>query len=82
MLGTYLALFMWMRLCKIENVDPFDKILSDIAKYYDPNEWRDYADAEIFHQASTERKHRQALRTGVKLVRFWAGVYYSTVSLL
>ena len=70
MLGSYLALFMWTRICKINGVDPFQKILSDIAEFYDPNEWRDFADAELFVQATTERKHRQALKKGVDLVSF------------
>ena len=67
-LGTYLAEFMWRRRVKISGNDPFDAILSDIATYYDSNEWRNYADACIYTTATTEKKQRKAYRQGVDLV--------------
>ena len=50
------------------NVDPFEQMLSDIATFYDPNEWRSFAEANVFNSCTTERKHRLACRKGVNLV--------------
>ena len=68
MLGGYLAHFMWKRLCVINGMDPFLQILADIAKHYNANEWRTWAEASIFTSCSTEKKQRLARRKGVNLV--------------
>ena len=67
-MGTYLAEFMWRRRVKISGIDAFDAILSDIATYYDSNEWRNYADGCIYPTATTEKKQRKVNRQGVNLV--------------
>ena len=61
-------MFTWRRRCTILGTDPFDQILLDIANYYNVEEWRDFADANVFLCASTEKKQRMALRKGVSLV--------------
>ena len=59
---------MWRRRVKIAGDDPFDAILSDIATYYDSDEWRNYADGCIYARATTEKKQRKANHQGVNLV--------------
>ena len=68
MLGGYLAKFMWLRRCTTMKTDPFDQILADIAEFYNPEEWKTYADADVFKKCSTEKKQRAALRKGIDLV--------------
>ena len=67
-LGGYLAYVMWNRRVTILKADPFDQILRDISKFYDPNEWRSCGETDIFNLCSTERKQRHMLRKGVNLV--------------
>ena len=76
MLGGYLAQFMWKRNCTIMGVDPFDQILADIATYYNPDDWRSCAEANIFQSCTTERKQRVAQRRGVNLVSWWMMVMH------
>ena len=59
---------MWRRRVKIAGDNPFDAILSDIATYYDSDEWRNYADCCIYARATTEKKQRKANHQGVNLV--------------
>ena len=68
MLGGYLAQFMWFRRCTNMGTDPFDQILSDIAEFYNPEEWKTYADVDVFKKCTTEKKQRAALRRGIDLV--------------
>ena len=75
-MSGYLSQFMWTRNCKIRGVDRFDQILGDIAKYYDPTEWRTWTDPDIFKNASTERQQMKLLRRGLDLVRLIVKVYY------
>ena len=73
MLGGYLAQFMWHRHCKILKKDPFEEILSNIAMYYNSEDWRSFGDAAESFRVSTEKKQRIACRKGVDLVRMHEG---------
>ena len=60
---------MWYRNCRVLGFDPFEKILSDIAKYFNEDDWRTVA--ETFNgDCTTQRKHRRAMRTDLQLVSF------------
>lgn len=66
--GSYLATFMWHRMCESMKVDPFDQILQDIATHYDSERWRSLAAAEGLKMESTEKKQKRILLKGVDLV--------------
>ena len=59
---------MWRRLCKLNGQDLFSQILTDIAKYYEPDHWKSFGVEADMIIATTEKKQRKCLRTGIDMV--------------